>query len=110
MESHLKNLVISTILRQKAALADIQEGKLTRTDLEILAFAYRSQLVTVYKLRACFSQTNVQQIRKSVNRLVQNNLLELMSKGYKNKPSFYVISLKGERIVDQLVGSIVTYS
>ncbi len=100
-------LILSSLLRQRYALAELRKKlPLSHTDIEVLAYAKRKKLFTVYELKQYYAKTNIQQLRTSIQRLESNNLLDLVKKGYKNKPSVYWLSSKGENAIDTYVAMI----
>jgi hypothetical protein len=104
----LVNAAIDSITRQRFALAEIRkEIPLSRTDIEVLAFAKRIEIFNVYQLVNFYPVTNVQQLRASVQRLHKHKLVELLKAGVKNKPAVYCISYSGEKVLNSFLLKIL---
>lgn len=100
-------LIIDLITCQRHALATLRKDVcLSRTDIELLAFAHRFQLFNFYQLRCYYFGTNIQQLRYSLSRLQKINGIELVKQGVKNKPALYLISPKGSEILDKFINLI----
>jgi hypothetical protein len=96
------NPALRSITNQRFALAEIRkEILLSRTDIEVLAYARQKATFSVYELKNFYTQTNIQQLRTSVMRLQRLMLIEIIKQGIKNKPSIYWISVKGENTIDR---------
>jgi hypothetical protein len=101
---HSVNYVLKSIIRQRLALTAIRrELPLSRTDIEVLAFAKQVEVFTVYKLINFYPVINVQQLRTSISRLQRHGLVELLKAGIKNKPAIYCISYTGENILNSFL-------
>jgi hypothetical protein len=98
------DMILSIITTQRFALNELRKDiLLSRTDIEILAFAKRKQMFTVYEVKQYYHQTNIQQLREGIIRLESNYLLDLIKRGRKNKPSVYWLTNKGGEIIDKYI-------
>jgi hypothetical protein len=102
------NAILNSITKQRKALTWIRKRILiSGTDIEVLAYAKTKKVFSVYQLKNFYSETNIQQLRSAVARLLENGCLELMSKGVKKKPSIYCLRKKGEELIDFYVNMIM---
>ena len=107
MNNAVNSIVITTILNQRRVLSQLKEGRLSKTDFEILAYSFKSQLFCLNQVRHAFPYINPQYIRKSVARLIDNNYLQLMKKGHGKKPSYYLISHVGGQRLEQIIYEMI---
>lgn len=89
-------LVLMSITKQRDAfIALCNSYRFSRTDIEVLAFAKQNQFFNQYEVCKFYKHTNIQQLRRSIKRLVASGFLGLIRVGVKNKPSIFMITKKG---------------
>jgi hypothetical protein len=91
-----------SILRQRDTLHQLHnQFGLTRIDIEILVFSTEKPFFTLYDLQQFYCHTNVQQLRRSLAKLVAFNFTQIMVKGQKNKPTVYAVMQQGRQVIRQ---------
>ena len=94
-----------SITKHRRALLELRkELILSRTDIEVLAYAkLRSGVFSIYDLKQYYVSTNIQQLWAAVRRLENGRALELVQRGVKNKTSTYWLTSHGEQLIDQYI-------
>jgi len=94
------DLISLFILRQREAMYQLRrQNKISRMDMEVLAFSLIKKFITVFDAKEYYSHTNTQQIQRSLNSLTKENFLYKLSNGVKGKPSNYAITPCGKKIL-----------
>jgi len=96
---------LQSIVKHRGALYELRkEIRMSRTDIEVLAYAkLRCGVFSIYDLKQYYFGTNVQQLWASVRRLETAKALELVQRGVKNKTSTYWLTSYGEQLIDQYI-------
>jgi len=101
---HLKNLnnigsaaLLFFTLNERVVTCNCKKKLgLNKSDLQILAYGTRYKFFSVFDVSVYFRQMNVQQLRRTMAKLKEMELLEIVRPPYKHKPTLYVVSFKGE--------------
>ncbi len=72
---------------------------LNKGDLELITYALRYGIFNAYQAANFFKHMNVQQLRRTIKKLVEASLLEIIRVGTKYKPELYVLTEKGEDVL-----------
>lgn len=97
----IKSFVSSFTLNQRTVACLFRKDfGLNRTHVEILAFAKTVVCFNAYELHKRYIEMNMQQIRVGIRKMAQEGSIELISAGVKGKPSVYMITNKGKRLLD----------
>lgn len=104
MDDIKDKLILDSITQHRAALALLRKSQpISKTDIEILAFAQRVGLFNFYQLRQFYVHMNIQQLRTSVKNMEKSGNINLVKAGIKNKPAYYLITLKGIKTISDYV-------
>jgi len=74
---------------------------MNKTDIEIMTYAMRHEIFTAYEVSTFLNQMNVQQLRRTLQKLTDFSILEVIRSGTKNKPALYMLTYKGEQVLDE---------
>jgi len=103
-----KDLVSLTILNQREALYQLHnQFNVSRSQLEILAFANVKMFFTLYEVYKYYPHTNIQHIRRGLNDLTQNGFMRKISNGVKSKPANFTISPSGKLVLKKYAAIII---
>ena len=101
------HIISLAILKHREALYQIKnQSDISRTDLEVLAFAAEKVFFTYYDVEKFFNHTNCQQLRRSIRNLVSMKYVRMVSK--RNSVINYAILTSGKRVLADYATHILT--
>jgi hypothetical protein len=104
MEDMGDQLILEAITHNRRALVVLRKTlQITKTDIEVLAFAHRVGLFSTFQLRTFYLHTNIQQLRASLQGLVKAGNIDLINAAVKNKPAHYMITYKGTLLMAKYI-------
>jgi DNA-binding PadR family transcriptional regulator len=89
-------LIYFILYSKRAYYSYNKEYGLNKSDLEVMAYATRHKIFNTYEAWTFFNQMNVQQLRRTIQKLVNLMILEIIRPGSKSKPALYILTEKGE--------------
>jgi hypothetical protein len=94
-----EQLLIYTLSHQRRVQAQFRkQTSLNRVDLEFVAFASQIPMFTANKSYKHFASMNIQQAR-TLKKLVELNVLEVLRQGSQGRPAIYCLSHIGKNLL-----------
>lgn len=110
MDLGIQQIILRSKLLERNAIYQIKlQTKVNAFDLDILLLAHFTATFSIYNIRKHFPHTNVQQIRRSVFKLIDLNHLDKIRDGSKNRPALYWINESGKFVINEYL-QMVTIS
>lgn len=93
-------LIIHILANQRSAQSQFKMlTGLNRSDVELIAYASQQLMFTAYEAHRHFASMNIQQARRTISKLVNQQALELLRQGSQGKAAIYCLTMHGKTLL-----------
>jgi hypothetical protein len=103
MNSQEQQIIFILTNQRKVQLKFKKQTGLNGSDLELIAYASKQLLFTAYNVFNHFKSMNIQQARRSINKLTKESIVEILNVGTKGKPTVYCLSSHGKQMLHNYI-------